>query len=251
MMQRIRNAFLQIDIFVVAAAVLLITLYGFIIEKDRLVTTVILSSAIVVLTAVIGIRYRLDDVLSRLPKNESVHFLDSLPDDFVGRLLDAREILISGIHQYDFFTQYRKEIEMVATRNNTKLRVLLVAPGGAASKMTAKRFPTHVKEEDLISMENGKILHSLRFLGSVQSRSNNRDFVIKTYDFLLPYGTVLLDPSDTFRSILYLEHYTFRTRGGAKKPKTVHRGADEWYTLVHSEFEEMWKSATIYNHKED
>jgi hypothetical protein len=105
--------------------------------------------------------------------------------------------------------------------------------------MTAMRFPNVPAP---VQSERQKIRDALSDLANLRCNATC-DFQVRTIDFLLPYGAILIDRHKADRARMYIERYTFRVLGGPVKPKMVFLPTSNWYELFDREIQELWKAA--------
>ncbi len=129
-------------------------------------------------------------------------------------------------------------------RNGGTLKVLLVAPSGTAYKMAALRFPGRVGGDQ----ELARIKSSLAILSELSAITPG-SVEIRVIDFLVDYTAYALD-MDLPNAVVYLERSTFKTSGGARKPKFVYRKRDHrWFEHIESEIKNLWEAASVWESK--
>lgn len=201
------------------------------------VAPLVLAVLALISITILGNRHRLEQLLERTSISSQKELYEDFPSEFNADLEKAREVWLVGIHQNDFMVRFYSLFKEKLKRGD-RLKVLLVEPNGAASKMTAMRFPGKVAE----NQEQLRIQSSLSSLCDLKNVAPDR-LEIRVIDFLFAYGGFILDP-DHSGGIAYIQRYTFRTQGGARKPKFVYRRDDRrWYDLICCEVRELWECA--------
>lgn len=231
----------NIDLYVtVVAAVALVTMNVFGIVPAASLYPTVLAFLGLLSISLLGSRHRLEelrDLISGL-SGHSAPFIDEFPPDFSNRLDDAREVWLIGTHHSAALTAYH-QIFQNKLRDSGKLRFLLIDPDGAASKMAAMRFPGRVSPEQ----ERMRILSSLQTLSALREIAPDK-VEIRVIDFLVDYTAYVLDPESP-SGMIYVERATYKTSGGARKPKFVYRKRDgRWFDHVRTEVGHLWESAT-------
>lgn len=228
----------NIDLYVTIAAGVVATILSFtnIIGQASVVPIVL---ALLSLTAfsLLYSRHGMNTLLERTTSRPDSIIHEDFPPEFQKDLERARDSWIIGVHASDIMTRYYSLFEK-KLEGGDRVRAMLVEPTGAASSMTALRFPGQVDA----MQERARINSSLSSL--CRLRESFPDSIeIKVVDFLFPYGGFLLDWQGR-SGIAYLQRYTFRVLGGSRKPKLVYRqDATPWYELILTEMEEFWKVA--------
>jgi hypothetical protein len=181
-------------------------------------------------------RHGMNTLLERTSSRTDSVIHEDFPPEFQKDLERARDIWIVGVHASDIMTRYHSLVER-KLESGDRVRAMLVDPGGAASSMTALRFPGQVDA----TQERARINSSLASLCRLHD-SFPDSIEVRVVDFLFPYGGLLLDWRGN-SGVAYLQRYTFRVLGGSRKPKLVYRRGAPWYDLILTEMEEFWKVA--------
>ena len=156
---------------------------------------------------------------------------------FPKKLDNASEIILVGTHLSSILTSHYKSFEQKLKKGHS-LKFLLISPNGSASKMATMRFPGTANFEQ----EKNRIISSIETLNELKKISPNH-LQIKTIDFLFDYTAYLFEPNNS-NGTIFIERHTFKTSGGAKKPKVVYEyGDDKWFEHLKSEIEIMWDNA--------
>lgn len=231
----------NIDLYVtVVAAVAFVTMNVFGIVPGTSLFPMILAFLGLLALSLLGNRHRLEEVrhLISAMSGSSIAFVDEFPSDFSARLDDARELWLIGTHHSAALTAYH-QIFQNKLRSAGKLRFLLVDPNGAASKMAAMRFPGRVDPDQ----ERMRILSSLQTLSALREVAPDK-VEIRIIDFLVDYTAYVLDPESP-SGVIYVERATYKTSGGARKPKFVYKRRDgRWFEHVRTEVGHLWESGT-------
>jgi hypothetical protein len=165
-------------------------------------------------------------------------FLEGFPSDFATHLEEANDVLLTGTHLGSAITAYYHLFDK-KVRQGGRLRFLLIDPNGVAYKMAAMRFPGKVSAEQ----ERIRIQTSLATLSELKQLSPDR-VEIRVIDFSVEYTAYLLDP-ERHNGIVYIERYTFKTSGGARKPKFVYTKREgRWFQHLVTEITYLWDNAT-------
>lgn len=163
---------------------------------------------------------------------------DAYPATLDSEFQRASESLLIGIHQSHVIIHYHDLIRAKLSKGQ-RIRVLLLDPNcHAACEMTAMRFPGHA----LVTQEESRLQSTLTSFQELQDEFSNL-IEIRVIPFLLAYGGFLFNWTSDDASV-YIQRYTFKIHGGARKPKFHHRGiSDPWLTLYRDEILAMWTVA--------
>lgn len=232
----------NIDLYVTVALAIILAILNLVgLAPSVLLNSITLAVLALITIAILGNRHRLEVIIERTSLATDRIPLEEFPPEFVLELENAKEVWLTGIHQSAVITAYYSLFERKLKRGD-KLRVLVVDPNGAACKMAAMRFPGRVSE----NQERIRILSTLESLCELKKIAPS-NLEIRTIDYLLEYGAFLLDP-ETPEGVAYLQRYTFKTLGGARKPKLVYRRQDgRWYDLVCAEIRALWENAALWD----
>jgi hypothetical protein len=228
----------NIDLYVTVIVSLVLTILNVTgMAPASSVTPLTLAVLALVAITILGNRHRLELIIERTsPSSEKVVY-EQFPPEFKDDLERAREVWLIGIHQSDVMIIYHSLFEK-KLRAGDSLRVLLADPEGMASEMTEMRFPGEINP----GQERARIKTSLNTLCQLKQVAPDR-LEIRTIDFLLAYGGFALNPTSS-TGVVYIQRYTFRTHGGAHKPKLVYRHGDgQWYDLICDEIRALWEAA--------
>jgi hypothetical protein len=230
----------NIDIYVTATVAVILAVLNVlgIVPSSKILPVNLAVLALVTLT-ILGNRHRLEEMATKvsLLAGQST-FLEEFPAEFAVHLEEATNVWLTGTHYSSAMTAYYHIFEQKVQRGGT-LRVLLLDPSGEAYKMAAMRFPGKVGAEQ----ERLRIQSTLTTLSELQKLAPQR-VEIRVIDFLVEYTAYLLDP-ETQHGMIYLERYTFKTSGGARKPKFVYsRREGRWFEHIVTEFEHLWDNST-------
>lgn len=229
----------NIDLYltiVVAIALATLNLLG--IVPVTSLTALVLALLGLLFVAQLGTRHKLEELhdLVVIASGQAQPFLEEFPPDFGARLAAARELWLTGTHHSAALTAYYQILED-KVRSGGTLRVLLVDPNGPASKMAAMRFAGTVDADH----ERVRIRASLETLGTLRAVAPGR-VLIRVIDFPVDYTAYVLDP-DSSNGMIYVERSTFKTSGGARKPKSVYRRRDaRWFEHLRAEVGHLWDS---------
>lgn len=207
-----------------------------------------LTLAILALLAstLLGNRRRIEKIHEGVAamSGRSQAFVEDWPSDFSSRLSDAHSVWLTGTHHSSTLTAYH-ELLVNKLQNGGTLKVLLVAPHGAAYKMAAMRFPGRVGADQ----ELARIQSSLSILSELSAIAPGH-VEIRVIDFLIDYTVYALD-MNLPNAIIFLERSTFKTSGGARKPKFVYHKRDRrWFEHVEAEIKHLWDAASVWSDAE-
>lgn len=212
---------------VVALAVLVLLGVAASMAKADLAEGALIAGAVAILVTLLRIR----GLLVSLIVSPGPPFSRFDVDDLSKRLASAQTLYIVGVHQETFLVAFPKLGAELAPKLS-KIRVLLVDPGGYAATMAGMRFA------EQHASEAGKIKESLELLKDTSAE-------VKTIDYLLPYGAFYFDKGKS-SEYLMIERYTFRTHGGLKKPVSGIPRDSGWFQVYEEELERLWEAGTPY-----
>ena len=140
-MQRLRKLIVHLDIYIAIAVAVGSSIYAAIAQENNKTTNVIIGSLTAIIIAVLGIRSRLDELLTRPATFAGGGSMsETLPPDFEARIERATEVWITGVHRSEFLLAHWPVLER-AVKRGIKLRFIFAHPDGHAVKMAALRFP--------------------------------------------------------------------------------------------------------------
>jgi hypothetical protein len=232
----------NIDLYVTVTLAIVLAILNVVgVAPSPLIDSITLAILALITIAILGNRHRLEVIIERTSLATDRILLEEFPPEFISELEKAKEVWLTGIHQSATMTAYYSLFEKKLKKGDN-LRVVLVDPNGAACKMAAMRFPGRVSEDQ----ERIRILSTLESLCELKKIAPSK-LEIRTIDYLLEFGAFLLDP-ETPEGAAYLQRYTFKTLGGARKPKLIYRRRDgRWYDLVCAEIHALWENATPWD----
>lgn len=194
--------------------------------------------------SLLGNRHKLSMLIDRTPPfNDKI--VERFPKEYRENLRKSKELWLIGVNHTDIITnEYAMLKEKI--EDGDHLRVLLANPDGVTPAMTAMRFSGTMDVE----FERSRIRASLqRFCELKEIAPDNLE--IKTIDYLFSYGGTLVDPEKP-GAIAYIKRYTYRTTGGSRKPKFVHkRGDSAWFDLILDEVRELWDTGAFWECKQN
>lgn len=226
----------NLDIYAAVVVAFVATIYAALAPDSRFTGAMTLACLTVLLTAVIGMRFRFEALMAA-QQTEAIFW--SLPENLWQRMADAKEIFISGMHRNEFLLANKNKIS-----EGKKIRILIVDPDGQAIQMAAKRFSCEYDPQDTVAREKQNIRQSIALIKNLKQTHKDLDIELRTIDFLLSFGVILLNPESPHNSAVFIEHYTFRNRGGRGRPKTEYGPGQEWHKWCCEEAKELWKEGT-------
>lgn len=194
-----------------------------------------LSVLFVVAIVLMGNRRKLDAIESRIHNIGVDGIIETFPDSYVENIMYANDVLQVGMHLSSNLNEYHDAYRCLLKRKK-KLRILIADPDGNAFDMAAMRFPGGIDP----SQERTRARSSLQSLEALFNEFP-KYLEVCVLDYLFEYAALLVNEHGS-NSVIFVERYTFRTRGGAKKPKSVFTRDDkDWYSLYTHEITELWK----------
>jgi hypothetical protein len=228
----------NIDLYLLVGAVValfLLDLFGVDVQSSLASATVAILGLLAV--AMLVNRRRMED-LAQVSLGGERTILRDFPSELASDLDRAREVWLTGIHPNTTFHTYSSTLEKKLRRGDS-LRVLVVDPNGAACEMAAMRISVQMNADDI----RARVTSFLNTLCELRNMAPDR-LKIRTIDYLLEYGALVLDP-DSASGVIYVRRYSFKSAGGAVKPKLVyHRKDGSWYDLICAEVRALWESGT-------
>jgi hypothetical protein len=221
----------NIDLYltiIAAVLVAILNLVGF--ASSTLLNSLSLAIFALIASAILGNRYRLDDIQDKLNRSNEPPLTDEYPQSRDGDIERATEIWWIGVHAMAFLRRYRKTLQE-KLKNGDKLRVLLVDPNGMALSMVAARNPGKISFE----RERANIVASLQDLYDLKSIAP-QNMEIRVIDDPLMYGGCIVNP-DKNDGMIYIVRYTYQT---GFRPRFTYRRKSEWYEFIKSEFQSLW-----------
>ncbi|MBC2696573.1 MAG: hypothetical protein HF982_15115 [Desulfobacteraceae bacterium] len=217
----------------IIAASIAVILSLFSLVSNEIVFAILLATLALISLSQIKHRFLLEDIISNIASKGKI--CESFPTHFENKIRNANEIWLIGVHHSSFMNEHYNSLTNMLD-NGGKLSVILATSHGEAIKMTSLRFPGGVDpvQEQKRTEENLKLFNNLK-------NQYPQNVKIKTIDYLFEYSCVFVDGNSSDGEA-FLQRYTFRTKGGANKPKIVYKPTDgDWYTLIRSEFLAFWK----------
>jgi len=158
-----------------------------------------ITLAVLALIAVSGLvnRHRIERAITKLGPSASRFFREEYPPSIKEDIENCKEIWLMGITlgrtMPTYYTLFRDKLQ-----GRFKLRVLLVAPEGAANGLAAKRTGRPMTPE-----QNAGIIHST-LVDACNLKQEAPDKVeIKTLNYLFPFGAYIMNPKQQ-NAIIYL-----------------------------------------------
>lgn len=224
----------NVDLYVVVLMAILFTTLGITgVGNERIISSVNVAVLGLLAIAMLQTRRTLEGIQTS-SAFASTRIRDEFPKEFPQHIEAAKEVVLVGVHHASIMNDHYGAFERMI-RNGGVLKVLQSAPDGHACGMAALRFAGSVDDDQ----ERIRARSSLKVLTELQ-RIDPKCVTIKTFDYLFEYGACLINPSD-WNAILYVQRYTFKIYGGARKPKLVYQRADgQWFHLYHSEIFSFW-----------
>jgi hypothetical protein len=204
-----------------------------VISQDLLISTTL---GVLTMIAIMNLanRNKLELINEKL-KNDRQELNEKFPSRFTHHIENASELWLTGVHHSSIMTEYYHSFEKMLNQGGS-LKVIVVDPDGAACEMTAMRFAGHVHPEQ----ERTRTRANLEILQQLAKSAPER-VEIRIIDYLFEYNAFLIDPYSS-DGIVYVQRYTFKIMGGARKPKFVYRPKDgRWYDLIRSEVLAIWE----------
>jgi hypothetical protein len=211
-------------------------------ERDKLILALLAFLAIDALIERLDLLTNIErdvGMLKELARHEKAIF-EQFPPEFRSDLERAGEVWLTGIHPYNIIARYYSLLEK-KIRQGDNLRILLIYPDGEACMMSSMRFSGKASADQ----ERARVIATLNQLCELQEVAPN-NLEIRTIDYLLGYGVLLLDPG-TDHGVAYVRRYTFKSQidVGVITPKSIYRPQDgRFYNLICAETRELWKSGT-------
>ncbi|MBN1578414.1 MAG: hypothetical protein JW913_17770 [Chitinispirillaceae bacterium] len=200
-------------------------------------TPINLSALFFVTIVLLNNRRKLDSIEASLFGSPKLDINESFPESYGKDIRNAKEIVQTGIHLNSNLNEYYEHYKCML-KNGGKLRIIMVDPDGAAYKMAAMRFPGGINPDQ----ERSRARSSLSTLKNLMREYTTLE--VRLIDYLLEYSAMIINP-ESMDSVLYVERYTFRTQGGARKPKFVYSRKDgKWFDLYKYEISEIWAAGS-------
>jgi hypothetical protein len=165
----------------------------------------------------------------------------AFPESYGMDLGCARRILQTGIHLASNLNDYHDQYELILKNKRSSIRFLIATPGGNALQMTALRFAGGTTR---VGQEQARMESSLNVISELTAKYPGR-VELRVIDYLLEYSGLWIE-SGSGEQVIYVERYTFRHYGGARKPKFTYFPGSPWFYFMKEEMEELWKAATPY-----
>ena len=198
-------------------------------------------SVLVAITIVLLVnRKKMESLEQQLTRQNQSDIVTAFPNSYSSDLGNARRIFQSGIHLSSNLNDYHEQYESILQNRRSSIRFLIAAPDGSALTMAASRFRGTARLEQ----EQVRAQSSLRVIAELMKKYPGR-IELKVIDYLFEYSGLLIE-SSSGGEVLYLERYTFRHSGGAKKPKFTYTPGSPWFDFIKEEMEELWKAARPY-----
>jgi hypothetical protein len=210
----------------VAAA---INVFG--VAPQGLITSLGIAAIALIASAILGNRYRIEDIQKYIRQDLSNKILREFPDTIDKDVANASEFWYIGVNATVTLRNYRSLFEEKA-RAGRKLHFLLVDPKGSACAMSAARSPgkPYVDREKINIISNLDDLCEIRKL----SPSNVK---VRVIDDPLAYGGFVINP-DQPEGVMYILRYSYQA---VIRPKFVFRPGDEWYNFTRAEINSLWE----------
>ncbi len=228
----------NIDLYatvVVALVVAIMNLFG--VAKAGLLDSVGLVILALFATALLGNRYKLEDIQEKTGKNHtSNRILTKFPDQFDDDFKHASEIWIIDVNGSAILKhKYRGILEDKLRKDNVTVKVLLIDPNGTACGMSAARRPGKFSELS-VKRSQSNILANLDDLCELQTISPSK-LKIRVIDDPLMFACNVLDP-DSHNGAIYFHRYSYQV---GIIPKFVYTPANqEWFDFIKKEVRSLW-----------
>lgn len=185
-------------------------------------------------------RRKLNSIQQSIKDYSRLDIIDSFPETYAETIRNAKTIIQTGIHHNsnlnEYYAHYRKMLE-----NGGKIKILMVAPEGHAFDMAVMRFPGKIDPEQ----ERVRAKSSLNILEKLIEEFSDA-IEVRLIDYLLEYSALVINP-ESVDCLMYLERYTIKIQGGAKKPKSIYCKNDgKWFDLYMHEIKALWLMGTPY-----
>ena len=205
--------------------------------SETIVYCMLLITMALISFSLINHRFIIEDFYKMLSSKGTIR--QSFPEDFNKKIETAKEIWITGIHHSSFMTDYHNSLERMLEKGG-ELYVMLADPDGHAINMTSLRFPNGKNPE----VEKQRTEDNLEAFKKLKKNFPN-NVEIKIMDYLFEYSCVFINGNSS-KGEAFLQRYTFRTKGGARKPKIIYKQTDgEWYTLIKKEVQSFLECGTL------
>lgn len=189
--------------------------------------------------AILGNRYRIETVLEKLT-NRSERLLTAFPGDQLrSEILSSKELMLLGADlNLTLMRNYPQLTDKL--QKGDSIKVLLVNPESPACEMTSVLHYEPMPPDD-----KRRVIHrSLSICRELKHRTDG-ELEVRLLDHLPTFGAFALDLKSP-DGVLYLWHYTFKTRD-AMRPKMILRPTDGyWYQFFCEEISTIWDNATIW-----
>lgn len=226
-------------LFAVGIAVL--NLLG--LASQQLVVSLTLAVLALITVSNLINRHQLEIISTKISENHKHDVLEKMPPEFSTHIETAKDVWMTGIHHSSIMNEHYHSFEKMIMNGGT-LRVLTVDPSGAACSMAAMRFSGNIDPEQ----ERIRTIANLHLFQELAKKAPKR-VQIRTIDYLMEYNAFLIN-SHPVDSIIYIQRYTFRILGGARKPKIVYTPSDvKWYEITRSEVLALWECGKPYEPK--
>jgi len=187
--------------------------------------------------AILGNRYKVEEVLCNLTQMPGRLFVDKFPASLENDVERSTKLWLVGITLSRTLKTYYSTLEQ-KLRKGGIIKVLLVHPDGMGCKMAVMR----IYPRGDLEFTQSQIRGVLNYLCDLK-RIAPDNLEIRTIDYPLAFGAFAIDP-ETTSGVLYIEHYPFKTVGGAM-PKFVLQARDgRWYDFFKAEIQTLWENAT-------
>lgn len=180
----------------------------------------------------------LSQVISDLKKDHDysdnrVSYSETFPESFERDFSRAKDIYIFGSNQSDLLIGQFSTLEE-RIKSGIPTKVLFHDPYGDVVKMSRMRFPGEIEPDH----ESMRIINSLRKLDKLRVEYPNLE--IRIIDYLMSYGGCIFK-SENERATAYIKQYTFKSHGGAKKPKYIYKQESKMYGFIENEAMNLWE----------
>lgn len=179
-------------------------------------------------------RHRSKKLYEEFSKSINSVFLSEFPSSVNNEIDSARELWLIGVTLNRTIKTYYSMLEQKLSRGHI-VKVLLVHPESAAAQMEEEK----VYESGQIDRKRRDIINTLQDLCQLSNNANG-NLEIRVLRHPLAFGARYINPG-TASSVLYIEHYPYKTRGVAR-PIFILKAIDgQWYDSFAAEIEMLWR----------
>lgn len=226
----------NIDLYLTIPAAFMVGLVNLSgVVKPEVVASLTLIVLGAVATSILGNRYRVESLASKLSPTVANTFVDEFPETFKQDFEAASEIWLIGATLDNIVNWFYSTIERKLQHGHT-FRVLIIDPDSAAVELSDMRAYSKPNAERARNEKIGVLQDFCDLRETAPDRLS-----IRTVGHPLGHSLIAMNPNQ-LSGILYVSYYPFKTPGGSL-PKFVMRAVDgRWYEHFKQEAENLWSA---------